>query len=409
MVFGATVGLRKSEIELVARVVLPKFFMDDLSMDTWMVFSSCKKRVVVTRMPRVMVENFAKEHLRADEVIGTELIVNRFGFLTGLIHETDIDQSNLNLVADLFVDRKPSLGLGRPALMASTTFISLCEEQIYEPVHWNSLDQQLEAQPPKPVIFHGSRLVKRPTPAMALLILLWFPFGIVLAAIRILGALLLPLWAIPYVIGMSGGRVIVKGKPPTGNSDGKLYVCNHRTMIDPVLISYVLGRNIPAVTSNLSRFYNILSPIPIVKFTRIRDVDATKMKQELSKGDLVLCPEGTICFQPFVLRFSALFAEVTDMIVPVAINCRVGFFQNPIRRSWDALDMIILFMNPSVVYEVTFLNQLPIEETCSSGKSPHEVANHVQRILADTLGFQCTNFGRKDESRVVFGNNETSH
>lgn len=128
MIFVATAGLRESDIELVSRIVLPKFYMDDLSMDTWKVFSSCKKRIVVTRMPRVMVEWFAKEHLSAQEVIGTELIVNRFGFLTGLIQETDIDTIVLNRVASLFVDRKPHLGLGRrPALSNSTTFLSLCE------------------------------------------------------------------------------------------------------------------------------------------------------------------------------------------------------------------------------------------------------------------------------------------
>ncbi|KAJ4893414.1 Glycerol-3-phosphate acyltransferase 5 [Raphanus sativus] len=39
MIFVATAGLRESGIELVARDVLPKFYMDDLSMDTWNVFS----------------------------------------------------------------------------------------------------------------------------------------------------------------------------------------------------------------------------------------------------------------------------------------------------------------------------------------------------------------------------------
>ncbi|CAN6893994.1 unnamed protein product [Brassica oleracea var. botrytis] len=77
MIFVATAGLRESEIELVAR-------MDALSMDTWIFFSSCKKRIVV-RMPRLMVERFAKQYLIAEEVIGTELIVNRFGFVTGLL------------------------------------------------------------------------------------------------------------------------------------------------------------------------------------------------------------------------------------------------------------------------------------------------------------------------------------
>ncbi|CDY56848.1 BnaCnng31250D [Brassica napus] len=318
MIFVSTVGLREPEIESVARAVLPKFYMDDVSMDAWKVFSSCKEKVVVTRMPRVMVEMFAKEHLIADEVIGSELISYH--------HRT----------------------------------------------------QQLELRP-LPVIFHDGRLVKRPTPATALLILIWIPFGIILAAIRIFLGSILPLWATPYVSKIFGGQIIVKGKPPQAPSPGHsgvLFVCTHRTLMDPVVLSYVLGRSIPAVTYSISR-------------------------------DLVVCPEGTTCREPFLLRFSALFAELTDRIVPVAMNYRVGFFHATTARGWKGLDPIFFFMNPRPVYEVTFLNQLPMEATCSSGKSPHDVANYVQRILAATLGFECTNFTRKDKYRVLAGNDGT--
>ncbi|KAF8088845.1 hypothetical protein N665_0528s0003 [Sinapis alba] len=411
MIFVSTVGLREPEIESVARAVLPKFYMDDVNMDTWKVFSSCKKKVVVTRMPRVMVEMFAKEHLVADEVIGTELIVNRFGFVTGLIRETDIDQTVLSCVADLFVDGRPHIGLARPGKTISTTFLSLCEEHIHAPIaeNYNNNNQQLELRP-LPVIFHDGRLVKRPTPATALLILIWIPFGIILAAIRILLGSILPLWATPYVSKIFGGQINVKGKPPQPPSPGHsgvLFVCTHRTLMDPVVLSYVLGRSIPAVTYSISRLSEILSPIPTVRLTRIRDVDAAKIKQQLSKGDLVVCPEGTTCREPFLLRFSALFAELTDRIVPVAMNYRVGFFHATTARGWKGLDPVFFFMNPRPVYEVTFLNQLPVEATCSSGKSPHDVANYVQRILAATLGFECTNFTRKDKYRVLAGNDGT--
>ncbi|CDY66042.1 BnaCnng49400D [Brassica napus] len=317
MTFVATVGLREPEIQSVARAVLPKFYMDDVSIDTWKVYSSCKKKVVVTRMPRVMVEMFAKEHLKADEVIGSELI------------------------------------------------------------NYNHRNKNLELRP-LPVIFHDGRLVKRPTPPTSLLILTWIPLGIILAAIRIFLGSVLPFWTTPYVSKILGGQVIVKGKPPqppaAGNS-GVLFVCTHRTLMDPVVLSYVLER--------------------------------TKIKQQLSKGDLVVCPEGTTCREPFLLRFSGLFAELTDRIVPVAMNYRVGFFHATTARGWKGLDPIFFFMNPRPVYEVTFLNQLPVEATCSSGKRPHDVANYVQRILAATLGFECTNFTRRDKYRVLAGNDGT--
>ncbi|XVE99593.1 hypothetical protein REPUB_Repub03eG0213200 [Reevesia pubescens] len=349
MVFFATAGVRVSEIESVSRAVLPKFYMDDIDLEAWKVFNSYDKRVVVAKTPRIMVERFVKEHLRADEVIGSELVVNRFGFATGFV-KGDI-ASISGRVAKLFLDKEPTLGLGRAT--SSFQLFSLCKEQMHPPfiTNQNLQDHQLR---PLPVIFHDGRLVKRPTHSTALLILLWMPLGILLAIIRILVGLMLPMRAIPYMSRLFGGKIIVKGKPPppvSGSSSGVLFVCTHRTLMDPVVLSTVLSRKIPAVTYSISRLSEILSPIPTVRLTRIREVDAEKIKRELATGDLVVCPEGTTCREPFLLRFSALFAELADRIVPVAMNYRVGFFHATTARGWKALDPIFFFMNPRPVYE----------------------------------------------------------
>ncbi|KAG4953374.1 hypothetical protein JHK87_038968 [Glycine soja] len=392
MIFVAVAGVPKSELESVARAVLPKFYMDDLDMDTWRLFSNYDKRVVLTKTPKIMVERFVKEHLRADEVIGTELSFNRFGFATGFVRGYS-NNTISERVANFFNNEAPTLVM----------------DQLHPP---NLANQNYNHQllRPLPVIFHDGRLVKRPTPSTSLLILLWIPVGIILAIIRIAIGSILPFWAIPHISRLFGGKVIVKGKPPlppSGENSGVLFVCTHRTLMDPVVLSSVLRRKIPAVTYSVSRLSEILSPIPTVRLTRTRDIDAEKIKRELSKGDLVVCPEGTTCREPFLLRFSGLFAELTDRIVPVAMNYRVGFFHATTARGWKGLDPIFFFMNPRPVYEVTFLNQLPVEATCSSGKSPHDVANYVQRILAATLGFECTNFTRKDKYRVLAGNDGT--
>ncbi|CAI0412042.1 unnamed protein product [Linum tenue] len=414
MIFVATVGVRVSEIESVARAVLPKFYMDDVDMGAWRVFSSREKRVVVTKMPKLMVERFVKDHLSAHEVIGTELVVNRFGYATGLVKDgADLDVFILSQVDKLFGhddDELPGLGLGRRTGSGSS-FLSLCKEEMHPPFTFNEDLQNEQLVRPLPVIFHDGRLVKRPTAATALLIILWMPLGIILAVVRMTVGTMLPFWAKPYMSRILGGQVIVKGKPPPppahGSRSGVLFVCTHRTLMDPVVLATVLRRRIPAVTYSISRLTEILSPIPTVRLTRIREVDAEKIKRELGQGDLVVCPEGTTCREPFLLRFSALFAELTDRIVPVAMNYRVGFFHATTARGWKGLDPIFFFMNPRPVYEVTFLNQLPAEATCSSGKSPHDVANYVQRILAATLGFECTNFTRKDKYRVLAGNDGT--
>ncbi|KAJ0538461.1 putative transferase [Helianthus annuus] len=124
-IFLATVGVPISEIESVARAVLPKFYFDDIDMEAWKVFNLGDKRVVVTKMPTVMVERFVKEHLLADEVIGSELVVSRFGFATGLVRDGEFGSSACDRVAAMFNGQQPIVGLAR--CVSDSPFLSLCK------------------------------------------------------------------------------------------------------------------------------------------------------------------------------------------------------------------------------------------------------------------------------------------
>ncbi|CAL9200435.1 unnamed protein product [Musa hybrid cultivar] len=124
--------------------------------------------------------------------------------------------------------------------------------------------QSREASRPTPVIIHDGRLVRRPTTFTALLIILWIPLGVVIAFIRIAVGLLVPIWVIPYI-----------ARSPC---------------------------EVPAVTYSISRLSEILSLIRTVRLRRDRQADAEGIRAELANGDLVL----------------------TDRIVPVAMNYRVG-------------------------------------------------------------------------------------
>ncbi|GLJ40936.1 hypothetical protein SUGI_0846880 [Cryptomeria japonica] len=410
LIFVGLAGLKVSEIESAGRAVLPKFYMDDLNCDTWRVFSSFGRKVVVTSSPRVMVESFLKRHVRAEEVIGTEIDVNRYGRATGFVKVPGhllVGVHKRIAVKALFGDSMPNVGLGREN-MPERSFMALCEESYSAPVTERNAPittptDDLLPKPP-PVIFHDGRLVQRPTPLTALILLVYIPFGILLSTFRILAGFFLPIWAINQTTAYLGGKITVKGTPPPpskSKTSGVLYVCTHRTLLDPVILSITLKRRIPAVTYSISRVSELLSPIPTVPLSRERERDAANIRKLLQKGDLVVCPEGTTCREPFLLRFSALFAELADQIVPVAMDYRVSMFHGTTARGWKGMDPFYFFMNPRPEYQVTFLSQIPHELTCAAGKNSHEVANYVQRILAQTLGFQCTNFTRREKYNIL--------
>ncbi|XP_042482234.1 glycerol-3-phosphate acyltransferase 1-like [Macadamia integrifolia] len=412
MVFITFCGLRKKDMKSVGRAVLPKFFLENLNLQAYEVLASTGKRVVFTSVPRVMVEWFLKDYLDVSDAVATELhsVGNYF---TGFPSDSGLLVKHKAL-KELFGDRKPDIGLGSSS-PHDHLFISLCKEgYVVNKEDHNKRGSSVmpRERHPKPLVFHDGRLAFLPTPFATLSMFLWLPLGLTLAIFRLCLGIFLPYNIALILSSWSGVNIRAKGFIPSKSSKrskGVLYVCTHRTLLDPVILSTVLGKSLTAVTYSLSKVSEFLAPMKTVSLTRDRKQDGETMQRLLSEGDLVVCPEGTTCREPYLLRFSSLFAELADEIVPVAINVHVSMFYGTTASGFKCFDPFFFLMNPSPSYHVQFLGKVPRELTCAGGRSSFEVANHVQRQLADALGFECTTLTRKDKYLMLAGNEGIVH
>lgn len=145
---------------------------------------------------------------------------------------------------------------------------------------------------PKPLVFHDGRLAFLPTPFATLAMFMWLPIGILLAIFRIIIGTCLPYKIAVFLGKLSGIRLRVKGTDPPRSQNGKgvLYVCTHRTLLDPVFLSTSLGKPLTAVTYSLSKMSEILAPIKTVRLTRSRQKDGDTMQRLLSEGNVKITP-----------------------------------------------------------------------------------------------------------------------
>lgn len=124
MTFITFCGLRIKDMENVSRAVLPKFYLENLNAHVCDILASIGSKVVITNVPRVMVEGFLKEYLSVSDVIGTELHAVG-GYFTGCLTSSGLVVKNKAL-KDYFGDRKPDIGIGTSS-SNDHLFISSCK------------------------------------------------------------------------------------------------------------------------------------------------------------------------------------------------------------------------------------------------------------------------------------------
>ncbi|KAF4370079.1 probable glycerol-3-phosphate acyltransferase 3 [Cannabis sativa] len=415
MVMISFFGIKKESFR-AGTAVLPKFYLEDVGFEMFELLQKGSRTVALTNFPVVMVESFLRDYLGVDCVVGRELKVFHGYFLGLMEDDTKYVPSNIleeNLIATVDSDHHHMIGITDfNTTFSNQQLLSSCKEVYFvsetDKKNWQILPRE---RYPKALIFHDGRLALRPSPLATLQALMWGPIGFTLAVARIFVAMLLPYDISSPILAFSGLR-LTTNKPntegplnPSSKHKGIVYVCNHRTLVDPLYIAFTLKNDLTAVTYSLSRFSEIIAPIKTVRLTRNRDQDSKKMEKLLSKGDLVVCPEGTTCREPYLLRFSPLFSEIADEIVPVAVTTHVSMFHGTTAGGLKYLDPIFFLMNPTPIYTIQLLDKISGLSTCRDvSKSRYDVANQVQSELGKTLGFECTMLTRRDKYLILAGN-----
>ncbi|CAL9112837.1 unnamed protein product [Musa textilis] len=420
MVFVTFCGLRTRDLDLVSRVVLPKFYLENLHLQPYQLLAATGKRVVLTAMPRLMVEGFLKEYLGANEVVGAELQVVRGRYFTGLVSGST-PSAKQKVLKDRFGEAKADVAIVSPSNLHDHLFITYSKE-IYvvnkEDAAAGIGTEMPRSKYPKPLIFHDGRLALLPTPTATLALFMWMPLAVPLSITRILMGVTFPYKVVIFIAAATGIRFKVGGVEDDNrrrgagaecsSKGGVVYVCTHRTLLDPVMLCTGLQRPVTTVTYSLSRMSELLAPMKTVRLTRDRERDAATMRRLLREGDLAVCPEGTTCREPYLLRFSPLFAELAEDIVPVALDARVGMFYGTTASGHKWLDPVVFMMDPLPVYQVEVLGRVPRHRTCAGGWSAAEVANRIQKQLAEALGFERTALTRRDKYMMLAGNEGVS-
>ncbi|GMI85831.1 GLYCEROL-3-PHOSPHATE sn-2-ACYLTRANSFERASE 3 [Hibiscus trionum] len=415
MVFVCFFGV-KTESFRAGSAVLPKFFLEDVALETLEMLKKGGKKVGFSNIPQVMIESFLKNYLGVDCVVGREM--KAFGgYFLGVMEEQQRSKDALETI----IISQECRGSCRDVIGISSFKESL---QYHLSSHCNEIwlvrrsDKRSRRQHVpreeymKPLIFHDGRLAFSPTPLATLIMFMWLPFGFTLSIIRAITGLLLPYRVAVPILAYTGFHLSLSYDSSLDNlnitrkTKGRLYVCNHRTLLDPLYLSFSLQKDLTAVTYSLSRVSELLAPIKTVRLSRDRVRDGKMMGELLKQGDLVVCPEGTTCREPYLLRFSPLFAEMSDDIVPVAMDSHVSMFYGTTAGGLKCLDPLFFIMNPCPSYEVQVLAGVSGVSACvdDGERSRFEVANHVQTEIGKALGFGCTRLTRRDKYLILAGN-----
>ncbi|XP_054264589.1 lipid droplet-regulating VLDL assembly factor AUP1-like [Macrosteles quadrilineatus] len=235
---------------------------------------------------------------------------------------------------------------------------------------------------------------------------LYFPFGLIVALIRVfisLQALLLAhLLLIPelstirrYVLRVMGlvlGIFVLEENPPARDKNTRLLVANHISIVDHIPIHLVTGCFSPSQWE--------VWPLCLKVFEGSPDKHtlASNLKlhlQQTTKVPLLLLPEETTTSGSCaLLRFSPLCANVAASVQPVCLKAwRPFHITTTTLAASFSTDLFWFLFSPVTVFRIRYL---PVIHRLEN-ETDEEMADRIALAVAKDLGIVTTKFSAKDK------------
>lgn len=303
-----------------------------------------------------------------------------------------------------------------------------------EPVYGGQYDEKMQQEDLSLPQVDGSEVVNRNPPLLSLFdqkylrqpmtklqwlaLILYTPFGVVLAFLRVFATVIVCLFAtfserfLPWklsdrtlfrIICIIAGVYVrkINGKLPTEKEMAHSFIVSNHTMTgDPGVLYFLYHKNAKVVhKSNVGSF-------DIITRHKIKvGGDKNQVKQQILDSiekdptPVVIYPEGaTTNGNVGLLRFSAFIFSLDRPIFPVGVRYYPAFPFIPFHslKPYYTFHMFLVAFQPFVAVETAVLSK----QIRNENETPEQFAERVQKQIGGAIGLIPTTYSANDKSSL---------
>lgn len=239
------------------------------------------------------------------------------------------------------------------------------------------------------------------------LLLLWFPFGLVLMLARAAGAILAALVVpAPYrawwFCFFAGIYPRTKGKQKI-REEGLVVVSNHISYFDRMTVAAAVRSRVPLATliwHKVNWLNRVMArPVLLVRGTGRNRTLIPQVKKHLETGNILLFPEATVTDGHGVLRFEKMAFSLDAPVMLVTLRYRTAF---PFLRP-SALYERLFFQAFYALFQPWTVAKMEVLGTYEREpeESPEDFSKRAQTLIAEALGVPGTDYTWRDRRRLL--------